>query len=77
MKAQIKLRLFATLNRFTPESADQYPINPGISLRDLFTQLGIPSQEVHLIFIDDQRGNLSTTLKGGESISIFPPLGGG
>jgi len=77
MKAQVKLKLFATLNRFTPESADRYPIEPGISLRVLLTRLGIPIEEVNLIFINDRRGNLNSTLSGGESVSIFPPLGGG
>ena len=77
MKARIKLRLCATLKRFVPASADRYPIAPGMGLRDLLFQLGIPDQEVNLIFIDDQQGNLNSILQDGESVSIFPPLGGG
>ena len=77
MKAKIKLRLFATLKRFKPASDDRYPIDPGMDLQDLIARLGISNQEVNLIFIDDQQGNLNSTLQGGESVSIFPPLGGG
>jgi len=77
MKAQVKLNLFATLNRFAPASADRHPIEPGISMGVLCSRLGIPVEEVNLIFINDRRGNLDSTLSGGESVSIFPPLGGG
>ena len=77
MNTRIELKLFATLKRFTPEFSDSYPISAGITVSDLLEQLGVPMEEVNLVFINDQRGNLTSTLEGGERISIFPPLGGG
>jgi molybdopterin converting factor small subunit len=77
MKAHIQLKLFATLNRFTPPSADSYSINAGISIHKLLEQLNIPGKKARLIFIDGVKADLDATLDGGERVGIFPPVGGG
>ena len=77
MITHVELKLFATLTRFSPKFADSYPIDSGITILNLLEKLGIPTAEVNLVFINGNRGNLKSVLKGGESISIFPPLGGG
>ena len=77
MKATISIKLFATLSRYTPDASDSYPVRPGITIRDLMAQLGVPAAEVKLIFIDGVKGYLSSALHGGERVGIFPPVGGG
>ena len=77
MKAHIQLKLFATLNRFTPPSADSYSIDAGISVHKLLEQLNIPEKKARLIFIDGVKADLDATLDGGERVGIFPPVGGG
>jgi len=76
-KASITLKLFATLGKFMPVSADNYRIEPGTSVRDLIAGLKIPEEKAKLIFIDGIKGELDSTLNGGERIGIFPPVGGG
>lgn len=76
-KVFITLKLFATLGKFTPDSADNYPVEPGTSVHDLVARLGIPEEKAKLIFIDGVKGELDSTFKGGERIGIFPPVGGG
>jgi molybdopterin converting factor small subunit len=79
MKKQvyITLKLFASLEKFTPDSADNYPVEPGTSVRKLIAGLKIPEEKAKLIFIDGVRDELDSILKGGERIGIFPPVGGG
>lgn len=77
MTVHITLKLFATLSRFTPVSPDNYPIEPGTKIRDLLMQLGVSEDEIKLIFIDGIKGDLTSSLKGGERVGIFPPVGGG
>jgi molybdopterin converting factor small subunit len=77
IKAYINLKLFATLGKFMPDSADYYPVEPGTSIRDLVALLGIPEEKAKLIFINGIKGELDYTFKGGERIGIFPPVGGG
>ncbi|MBU1183100.1 MAG: MoaD/ThiS family protein [Proteobacteria bacterium] len=76
-QAYITLKLFATLVKFTPDSSDYYPVEPGTSVRDLVAGLKIPEEKAKLIFIDGIRGELDSILQGGERIGIFPPVGGG
>ena len=76
-QAYITLKLFADLGKFTPDSADNYPVEPGASVRDLIAGLNIPEEKAKLIFIDGIKGDLDSTLNGGERIGISPPVGGG
>ena len=77
MKSQIQLKLFATLHEFTPPSADNYIIDPGISIFDLLEQIEMPRGKAKLIFINGVKAELTSTLEGGERVGIFPPVGGG
>ncbi len=77
MTIRIQVKLFASLTHFLPESADKYEIESGETIRELLAQLNIPEEKAKLIFIDGIRANPDTTLKGGERVGIFPPVGGG
>jgi molybdopterin converting factor small subunit len=74
----IHIKLFATLGKFLPEnSTETMPVQPGTTVAELVSQLGIPESEAKLIFIDGKKGSLTTPLMGGERVGIFPPVGGG
>ena len=77
MATHIQIKLFATLQSFTPELSETYPISPGITIGSLLEQLKIPPEKAKLIFIDGIKANLTSTLNGGERVGIFPPVGGG
>ena len=77
MKTYVKIKLFATLKKYSPPDAGNYPIVPVMTVGDLLRQLGIPEHEAKIIFIDGLKVSLDTTLEGGETVSIFPPIGGG
>jgi hypothetical protein len=51
MKAHIEVNLFATLKKYAPVSADNYPIEAGTTVRSLLDELGIPMDGVKFIFI--------------------------
>ena len=77
MKSQIQLKLFATLQGFTPPSAENYPIEQGISIFELLEQIKMPREKAKLIFINGVKAELTSILEGGERVGIFPPVGGG
>lgn len=74
---QIQLKLFAALTPMAPEKANQLPIKPGISIKELLDELKIPSIKAHLIFVNGVKQSLDTRLQGGERVGIFPPVAGG
>lgn len=77
MAVHITINLFATLKKFTPVSSDRYPVNPGITVKQLLEDLSVPEDEVKLVFVDGVKHDLEFALKGGERVGIFPAVGGG
>ncbi len=77
MTNYIDLKLYATLNKFLPDSAENYPVEEGATVLSLIEALGIPQREAKLVFINGVRRGVDTVLKGGERVGIFPPVGGG
>lgn len=77
MKNCIDLKLYATLNRFSPSCPEQYPVEPGDTVLSVLEKLGIPPNQAKLVFVNGVKCELSTGLNGGERVGIFPPVGGG
>jgi sulfur carrier protein ThiS len=77
MNINIKIKLFATLRALSPETADDYLIPAGTTVYALLEELKIPVEEVNLVFINGNCGNLTSILEGGDRLSVFPSLGGG
>jgi molybdopterin converting factor small subunit len=48
-----------------------------MSICDVVEELGIPSDQVKLIFVDGKKEGLEFRLSGGERVGLFPPVGGG
>ena len=77
MRTHIQLKLFATLQQFMPDSADNFTIEAGTTIQNLLDKLDIPPAKAKLIFIDGIKADMNQTLNGGERVGIFPPVGGG
>ena len=77
MTATIDLRLFATLQKFTPDASEAFAIPPGITVRDVLEQIGVPVEKAKLVFVNGLKKDLDVILNGGERVGIFPPVGGG
>ncbi|RLC28743.1 MAG: MoaD/ThiS family protein [Deltaproteobacteria bacterium] len=77
MQTLIKLKLFATLEKFSPEISDPYPVRSGATAGELIDQLNIPREQVKLIFINGVRSIFSSPLQEGDRVGLFPPVGGG
>jgi sulfur-carrier protein len=77
MSVNITIKLFASLKRFLPASSENYPIEPGMTVKKLLDELCVPKDEVKIIFIDGVKHDLGSILKGGERVGIFPAVGGG
>lgn len=77
MTIHITLKLFATLQKYTPAHSERYPITPGMSVADVVRDLKIPDRDVKLIFVNSIRKGRDTPLADGDRLGIFPPVGGG
>ncbi len=77
MKTYITIKLFATLKKYLPASAEHHPIKSGVTVGELLNELQIPASLTKLIFINGKKGDSTSVLNGGDRVGIFPPVGGG
>jgi molybdopterin synthase sulfur carrier subunit len=73
---QITVKLFATLqkDRFDIRELE---IPEETRTIDIMGIIGIPDGEVALIFINNVHAGLDTVLEQGDTLALFPPVGGG
>ncbi|OPY82221.1 MAG: ThiS family protein [Syntrophorhabdus sp. PtaU1.Bin153] len=73
---RVTTKLFATLRRGRFD-IDTFDLPEGATVDDIITKLGIPENEVTLIFVNGRRADRATQLADGDSVALFPPVGGG
>lgn len=73
----IELKCFATLAEYLPENSQDYPVEPGETIRSLVAKLGIQEKDVTIMFINALRSDLDSAIKDGDRVGLFPPVGGG
>lgn len=74
---EIEIKLFATLAKYLPENAKEYPIDDGETIRSLIEKLGIPEKDATLLFINSAKATLDSEINDKDRVGIFPPVGGG
>ena len=78
---QVKVKLFATLQRYKPEipagQAFWVELPEGSRIKDLITQLDIRDNEVKVAFVNGRARADVYRLRADDEVGIFPPVGGG
>ena len=72
----IEIRLFATLRagRFGRKTLD-FP--EGSKVQDVLDRLAIPPEEVSILLVNGREGEIGRPLEHGDTVSLFPAVGGG
>ena len=73
---RITVKLFATLRRGRFDQ-DMIEGNEGMVVHNVVTMLNIPEKEAAIIFVNSRHAEFGTVLKEGDTLAIFPPVGGG
>lgn len=71
------IKCFATLSRFSPAEAETYPLVPGDTVGTVVDRLGIPLDDLKLVFVNGVHSPLETPLTHGDRVGLFPAVGGG
>ena len=74
MTIQVQVKLFLHLRKNRTQTVE---LMDGSNAVDLVRQLGIRLEEVGVLSINDRQAALDQQLKGGDIVSIIPPIGGG
>jgi len=78
---KITTNLFASLTHYKPEGigTDSWMVEceEGTMVSTLLQEIGVPLEEVTLIFINGIHGKMESVLKDMDRLGVFPPVGGG
>ena len=77
----VHAKLFATLRRHCPHLGIGEPmpveLPAGATVGDLIEHLGLPAEQVKIVFVNNVIQGREHPLAGGDGVGIFPPVGGG
>lgn len=73
---EVNVKLFATLRdgRFKEEKAKLEDNTP---IKDVINKYNIPVEEVRICLVNGRDADFNQSLKNGDTLSLFPPVGGG
>ena len=82
---QVKLKLFASLSRFLPETAKrniaELEIDENTSIRALLDRYNLPPESCHLVLVNGiyhaPEARDEIVLKDGDELAVWPPVAGG
>lgn len=78
---KIEIRLFAALASYADhedmDSDGCLSIEGPATIRDAVLRLGVPEQDIKLVFLNGVGASLDSFLKDNDRVGIFPPIGGG
>jgi sulfur carrier protein len=72
----VTVKLFATLQKGLFDIRN-LELPEGTRTIDVIGMLSIPDTEIALIFINNVHAGMDTRLKDGDTLALFPPVGGG
>jgi molybdopterin synthase sulfur carrier subunit len=72
----VTVKLFATLRKDRFDEKD-LELPDGVTAGEIIDMLAIPPTEVTLIFINGRHSVPETKLTRGDTLALFPPIGGG
>ncbi len=77
---EAEVRVYATLRQYLDQhdrGVLHMELAEGSTVADVLQRIGIPSDEVKQVFVDNRRAGLDVQLDDGARVSIFPPIAGG
>jgi len=74
----VTVNLYAGLRQFSDgEPTVEAPIEPGQTVQAVLDHFGIPAEKTRIIFVDHRAATPAEVLNGGETLGLFPAIGGG
>ena len=72
----VTVKLFATLQTGRFEiKGEQFA--DGTTVQDVMQKHGLTKEQVLLILVNGRHADYGTVLKDGDTVALFPPIGGG
>ena len=77
---KVKVKCFSTLVKENvcdyKEAGTEYELPAGGTVKDLITKLGVNSEEIKIIFVNNKEVDIGSALKDGDKVGLSPVTGG-
>ncbi|HUW40572.1 MAG TPA: MoaD/ThiS family protein [Rectinemataceae bacterium] len=73
---RVTLRLFASLRTGRFDEAE-FELPPAATVGEALDAAGVPRLEAAIVFVDGRHADFDHPLAEGDSLGVFPPIGGG
>jgi molybdopterin converting factor small subunit len=73
----VDLRLYASLRKWAANAAGKCELRGDRTVRGLLLGIGVPEEEAAIIIVNGRRASKDTVLSDGDTVSVFPLIGGG
>ncbi len=74
---KITVKCFATLAQYAPSEQGHLEVEAGTTISELIAILGLPVEDVKIIFLNGAHAIADTVLSSGDRVGFFPAVGGG
>lgn len=75
---EVTVNLYASFRRHIDgRPSARVPVATGQTIEQLLQQLSIPLEETRIIFCNNRLVDCTHRLEGGETVGVFPAIGGG
>jgi len=75
---KISVSLHGTLRKKRQDLADRDPVTTkAATVGQLLDEIDIPKRQAAIVFVNEKRASLEFALQDGDTVKIFPMLGGG
>lgn len=74
---ELEIKCFATLTEYAPADGRLAAVPEGMDVGGLMVHLGLPVDDVKIIFVNGVHAEPETLLKQGDRVGFFPAVGGG
>jgi molybdopterin synthase sulfur carrier subunit len=72
----LKIKLFASLRKGRFDKATmEFPA--GTTVNDIIDKLALPKDDITLVFLNGRHSQLTATPQEGDTLALFPAVGGG
>lgn len=74
---RIRVRLFASLQKWLPANPIDYQVETPKTIREFLHQKGIPEETVAICICNGSQVSMDKPLSDGDNLELFPLIGGG
>lgn len=74
---ELEIKCFATLMDYAPADGLLRNVDEGIDVAGVMLLLGLPPEDVKIIFVNGVHAEPEAALKSGDRVGFFPAVGGG